>query len=812
VTESPDRVAGLFETLGTDAPEALRSRARDLATNWVAKTENLPLAPGDHAGPYEIEGIVGSGGQAVVYSAIHRALGRRVALKFPRREVGDRIVREARLLAKLAHPSIVQVIDLSVEGPVPYLVLEFCDSWSLEERLEAVSPDGLPLEQVRAVATAVLEALAFAHENGVIHRDVKPANILFDSQNRAKVSDFGIGTIARADDLSHSADLSQLSLLAGTPLYIAPEQENPALRLDGRLDGRADLFSFGKVLFQMLTGASPRTLRPASRLRKGLDPAWDEYVFKLTEERPEYRFTTARTALAALPPLRAPRSVKPSVSGGIDPFAGADPFGPDPFSPDPFGAGRREGAPPPAIPAPAAPRLPERIGDCRVLSRSSDEGFVEVFHAHHERLDRAVLVRLVRPEAASPRVIERLLRDARSAQAIDHPNVARTLEVGKTAEGRAFVVTEEVEGKPLHELAGSGKPRPWRDALGLVRSVARGLAAAHRGVVHRDLRPDNILVGPAGVVKVAGFGLATDMDTATNLTSCGAVVGSPFYMAPEAVMGKALDGRADIYSLGVVFYELLTGVQPFEADSAVEVFRAKVEGKIAPPEKHVAGIPDPVRRVLGRMLETDRDRRYATAVALLEDLDALERGSPVKAGEPTLWRKPGLGIELSLAVKAARLLASAPALWTLSFVVFYVLTLVGNAQLAGEPPVARGTPPCLVPAGIAFVVNWALLLPLELATLLGFDRRFPSVASGGKATSGERLVGLLPVAFLMVSFLASLFWGVDFFTVKPGVPRVESTTARLALELLAIYSGALSAIVAGALWKLHSRNAGNGRD
>src|SRR5581483_8622194 len=191
---------------------------------------------------------------------------RKVAYKVPRRDVGDRLAREAKLVARLVHRSIVQVVDLSLEGPLPFLVLELCPGGSLEERLEAASPDGLPLDPVFAVATSVLEALAFAHGQGVIHRDIKPANILFDAEDRAKVADFGIGTLAAGgDELSLSHEASKQSLLAGTPLYLAPEQENPALREGGALDGRADLFSFGKVLFQMLTGASPRTIRPPSR-------------------------------------------------------------------------------------------------------------------------------------------------------------------------------------------------------------------------------------------------------------------------------------------------------------------------------------------------------------------------------------------------------------------------------------------------------------------------------------------------------------------------------------------------------------------
>src|SRR5581483_10171244 len=295
-----ERVSKLFESIAVETPSSVRDRARELSGRFLDSRSALPLATGDTAGNYEVIEVLGAGGQAVVYRAKHRQIGRHVALKVPRREVGDRLLREAQLAARLEHASIVRVEDIQLEGPVPFMVLELCERGSLDDLLEQ-HPHGLDVELVHSIATSILRALAFAHQEGVIHRDVKPANILFDKLGAAKVADFGIGTMSAADGLSVSVELSQFSILAGTPLYVAPEQENPALRVNGRLDGRADLFSFGKVLFQMLTGASPRTIRPPSRVRKTLDPSWDEFVFKLLEERPEDRFPSADAALAFLP-------------------------------------------------------------------------------------------------------------------------------------------------------------------------------------------------------------------------------------------------------------------------------------------------------------------------------------------------------------------------------------------------------------------------------------------------------------------------------------------------------------------------------
>jgi serine/threonine protein kinase len=758
-----DKIASLFQTLATDTPSSVRDRARELASAFAGEgsTAAVPLAPGDVTGHYEIEGVLGSGGQAVVYAAKDAKLGKRVALKVPRKDVGDRLVREAKLLASLAHPSIVQVFALELEGRVPFLVLELCEGWSLEERLEVVAPDGLPLDQVRATATAVLEALAFAHDRGIVHRDVKPSNILFDKENHAKVSDFGIGTIARKDELSHSAELSQLSILAGTPLYVAPEQENPSLRVEGQLDGRADLFAFGKVLFQMLTGASPRTIRPASRLRPGLDAAWDEYVFKLTEERPERRFTDAREALAALPggPL-----VHAKVDSG------------------------------------------ERIGPWKLEGESEHGALGTAFHAVHVTTGAPAIVRVRYPGAGKlpPSAMDEFVRAAEAASR-PRANVARVLQYGVLPDGTVFVVTDDADAQPLDKLSKRG-PIPWREALRIVGQAARGLAAAHGGLIHGNVTPESIVVSSRGEVKLTGFALGGELAKSQRLTSSGAVIGSPFYLSPEAAMGKALDARSDIYSLGAVFYELLTGRKPVVGEVAIAVFRAIVEGKIAPPETFVPDLPGGVRRVLGKMLATERERRYGTAVALLEDLEALMRGDEPKAEEPRLWAKtrPWLAADGVLATKGDRFLRHAPLAWTLSFVFVYGLALAGetNTILHLQPPPGMpgsGTGGGIAPGheltAIAFAVNWLLFLPLEFATIFAGTKRYP------QATAGQRLLAFVPVLALILSFFGALLSGIDFLFVTRGTPRIPSPIGQLALEIPAIYSGGLLAVLACALWR-----------
>lgn len=302
-----DDVAALFVASRLEMSEGLRAQTHEVASRvfGLAGTPRGPLEPGDLLGPYRIERLVGLGGQAFVYEGVHTQIGRTVALKVPQADVAERLLNEARLAVKLDHPHIVRVEDVGEapgpQGSIPYLVMEFLPGGNLAERL-AVAPSGLPLDEVNEISRAVLLALESAHESGIIHRDVKPGNVLFDGEGRAKLSDLGIGKLATGTaDLAHSIERSQLTQGAiGTPAYMAPEQENPELLKGEAIDGRADLFSFGKLLFSCLTGASPTTIRPPSRLRADLDSRWDELVFHCLEEERDRRPTTAREVLEQL--------------------------------------------------------------------------------------------------------------------------------------------------------------------------------------------------------------------------------------------------------------------------------------------------------------------------------------------------------------------------------------------------------------------------------------------------------------------------------------------------------------------------------
>ena len=289
------------------------------------------------------------------------------------------------------------------------------------------------------------------------------------------------------------------------------------------------------------------------------------------------------------------------------------------------------------------PLLGQSVGGCVINAKIGAGGMGAIYLAHHQTLRKDVVVKILPPEsAANPRTGERFFREARAAAMLEHPNVVAVQDVGTTDRGLHYIIMQYIDGQNLEEkIATEGKHTPER-AVKIVLQVASGLKAAHSaGVIHRDIKAENILITTNGTVKVTDFGLAKDLNSELKLTADGAMIGTPLYMAPEIGRVKEIDGRVDIYSLGVTFYYLLTGIQPFRGFSALEILSAKAHDKLDPPEKHCPEIADIYRNVVGKMLEKDRDVRYSDIDQLIRDLEALERGFPLDVPEPSVWPPRG---------------------------------------------------------------------------------------------------------------------------------------------------------------------------
>ena len=267
-----------------------------------------------------------------------------------------------------------------------------------------------------------------------------------------------------------------------------------------------------------------------------------------------------------------------------------------------------------------------------------------VYRATHVRCGRQVAIKVMHDELARvPVIVERFAREALIAAKLQHRNVVGVLDVGTTAQRAPFIVLEYAPGRPLSEYA--VEPLPADTVRHLACEILRGLAYAHRaGFVHRDLKPDNILVEQAAdgtlTPRIVDFGIATlavrdDSIFGRRLTDVGVVIGTPVYMAPEQATGKELDHRADLFAMGVIMYELLAGVAPFEG-TTVDVALANVS-RDAPRIRERAGIEvDPeLERITRKLMARKRENRYQSAEEVLADL-AAPPPARVEVSSPTL--------------------------------------------------------------------------------------------------------------------------------------------------------------------------------
>jgi TolB-like protein len=259
----------------------------------------------------------------------------------------------------------------------------------------------------------------------------------------------------------------------------------------------------------------------------------------------------------------------------------------------------------------------------------------EVYLAEDQQLGRKVAVKLVAPESGpNDEANRRLVKEARAAAALDHPNICAIYEVGQAA-GRGFIAMQYLEGKTLDDQIKS-RPIPLQEVLTIAAQITDALSEAHsHNIIHRDIKPANIMISSRGQAKVMDFGLArviaglagSESQTLSMMTTPGTILGTVPYMSPEQVRGETLDGRSDIFSFGVVLYEMLSGRQPFASKSAAETISAILNQEPAMLSLYAPDLPHELQRIARKCLEKDRDLRYQQATEICIDLQRLKRDS-----------------------------------------------------------------------------------------------------------------------------------------------------------------------------------------
>ena len=294
------------------------------------------------------------------------------------------------------------------------------------------------------------------------------------------------------------------------------------------------------------------------------------------------------------------------------------------------------------------------LGPFEVLEPLGAGGMGEVYRARDSRLGRIVAVKVLRPDvAADPDRIERFEREARAASALNHPNIVTIYDVGVEG-GMSYIAMEWVDGSALRDLVARAKPQAIPTVVSIGAQIAEGLGVAHAvGIVHRDLKPDNVMVTADGLVKILDFGLAklvapgdeamSQLATESGGTAAGVLLGTVGYMSPEQAAGRVVDHRSDQFALGVILYELATGVRAFKRDSAAQTLAAIIEDEPEPLEVRNPQVPSQLSRIIARCLSKKPADRYESTRDLAHDLrDLVREGSTSRVAAVPARRSIGM--------------------------------------------------------------------------------------------------------------------------------------------------------------------------
>ncbi len=589
------------------------------------------IGEGLQIGSYRLERMLGRGGMGTVWLARHAKLGHPRAFKFLNPSLTSnpalvkRFENEAMATARLKHPGLVAVhnIDQLPSGEW-FMELDYLDGKSLDGWLKTQTGP-IPLRKIVEYVVQVCDCLAHVHRLGAVHRDLKPDNlfVVVDERGAEQIKVLDLGVAQLNDDIVMGG-ATVAGTVIGTLLYMAPEQVRGK-----KVTGKADIYALGVILYEMASGGwYPLQLDHETRVI---------YTsLHLTDMTVRHHTTMPIDIRLRYP--QVPPAFAAVIMRAIDPD-------PDRRQQSVSELARELQDALAAIEGTSASGVRSHADRYEIVKKLGDGGMAEVFLARmrgEHGFVRMVALKRVLPELAKkPEFAKMFIVEAQLASRLTHSNIVSVLDFSPDSEGVLFLAMEYIHGGDLARFIESGSiPVPL--AIYITAEILRALAYVHqvpdpdpsspgRGLVHRDISPHNVMLGYDGTLKLMDFGLARVM-SASGRAVTETVRGKVAYMAPEQSQGERLDGRADLWAVGVVLWEMLAGEALF--GGTVSECLGQLHHKMIPPPSYSGRrVPADVEAVVAKLLARSREGRYQTADEALRALLACRDLLPDARGE-----------------------------------------------------------------------------------------------------------------------------------------------------------------------------------
>lgn len=572
---------------------------------------NLDSLVGRNLAHYRIDRFVGRGGMASVYLATDTKLDRVVAIKVidsrfqENASYAKRFVQEAKSIAKWRHEHIVEIYDAGEDDGIYYYIMEYIKGADLRQVLQNHREENrlMPHKNVIQIGRAFAEALDYIHSKGIIHRDVKPANIMLAQEksktildSNAKLTDFSAEPEKRIvlTDFGLAMDLAggDEKFVISSPWYTAPEQSHQS----GAAVPQSDIYSLGVILFEMLVGRVPfddpsptsvavqhLTLPPPipSEENSALNAALDNVLLKALSKKPEDRYQTGKELMDAL------EHALRGISLQTDDLQGT------------------------------------QLDEYRLGELLGKGGMARVYRGVDVNLHRNVAIKVIDfSHRGDDDYRDRFSREAQAIAQLEHPNIVRLYRYGEDG-GMFYMAMQYIEGSDLQTRMAYFKqkeePFPYDEAGRIVRGICNALDYAHqKGIIHRDVKPSNVMLDRGGHAYLTDFGLAMLANTETR----GEIFGSPLYIAPEQAMSSAsVVPQSDLYAVGVMMYEMFTGRVPFANQNPLVLAMQHMSENPKPP-REVNPVLDPaLEHVILKAMAKEPEKRFQTGAELTTALD-----------------------------------------------------------------------------------------------------------------------------------------------------------------------------------------------